>query len=578
MPPLASPRRQGEGAGPTSLPFRLPRAIAYIFPLILVVLYVSAVTTPPNKHTELILREDNSGVPAAFSLVDEGDVQQWDGKRDWELGSITVQRERTAEAVQTQSSSSSDEHPSRFRQFAVVVEAGIARIGDFVALLLGLEDDDDIAGQQDGSGLAAWSESSIYVELTHSLYASRPSSFGPHILLEPLESALYPITAFAPSTSHGCESPENTTDKVFPKPPRQGWIALVQRGHCPFSQKVRYAQERGAAAVVFGDQSPEEGGISGVGGLLTPWSPDDTSDVRIPSTFVSRASYLSLLQSWSDEQPPASSADPVGLLVIMSKDELFAWPLLDLLLLILFLPSLLTLLTVFTQRLRIIRQQQLDRAPRDAVAKLPVFLWGDTEKATDGNAAVEDEERSVGSQPTETTALLAPALGEERRSRWSPRVPGWARRVVGLQTGKGNDVRLAPRRGGRRYDSSSECPICLCEFEKGERVMELPCGHLFHEAEITPWLLDSKRHCPTCRASITQDDSDPPSTPAPAAAPLPASLPLPLPSTTSTTTSVPSTASSAPAALPTPAPRALERARQRDPSPVASSSSVTLEG
>lgn len=52
---------------------------------------------------------------------------------------------------------------------------------------------------------------------------------------------------------------------------------------------------------------------------------DDTSDIRIPSTFVSRASYLSLLQSWADEQPSESDGEPVGLLVIMSKDELFAW-------------------------------------------------------------------------------------------------------------------------------------------------------------------------------------------------------------------------------------------------------------
>lgn len=169
MPP-ASDQRQARRA-PTSLPFRLPRALAYIFPLILVALYVSAVTSPPSKHTELIQQDHPSGVPASFSLAGEGEVQQWDGKRDWELGSITVQKEKTADPVETYSSKS-EEHPSRFRQFAVIVEAGIARIGDFVALLLGLEDEDDIAGQQDGTGLAAWSESSIYVEVSSLLQPS----------------------------------------------------------------------------------------------------------------------------------------------------------------------------------------------------------------------------------------------------------------------------------------------------------------------------------------------------------------------------------------------------------------------
>lgn len=114
----------------------------------------------------------------------------------------------------------------------------------------------------------------VLLQATQALYASRPSSFGPHILLEPLESRLYPINAFSTADSYGCESNSSHTSPL-PTPPRQGWIAIVQRGHCPFSHKVRYAQERGAVGVVFGDQSVEEGGVAGVGGLLTPWSPGE---------------------------------------------------------------------------------------------------------------------------------------------------------------------------------------------------------------------------------------------------------------------------------------------------------------
>lgn len=288
--------------------FRLPQALVYIFPLLLLVLYLSAVATPPERHTELVRvsEQADSGDPATL-----GGLQKWEEQegRDWEWGSVTVERttpeQEGQEQVQTIHATEQREGKlARFAEgFAEGVEDVVQRIGDFIVMLFGLEDDDEVSGAQDGSGLTTWSESSVYVEvrfprlrcilcvkliipsypqLTHSLYASRPSSFGPHILLEPLEAPLYPITAFAPSTSHACGSPddEEADNKTYPSPPRFGWIALVQRGHCPFSAKVRYAQERGAVAVVFGDQSPEEGGISGVGGLLTPWSPGESSRQR----------------------------------------------------------------------------------------------------------------------------------------------------------------------------------------------------------------------------------------------------------------------------------------------------------
>ena len=74
---------------------------------------------------------------------------------------------------------------------------------------------------------------------------------------------------------------------------------------------------------------------------------EDTSDITIPSTFVSRASYLSVLRTWQDEQELAkhddspsvdddstqtdlvgrsrNESDLVGLEVVLSKDEVFAW-------------------------------------------------------------------------------------------------------------------------------------------------------------------------------------------------------------------------------------------------------------
>ncbi|KAI5478564.1 hypothetical protein MNV49_004823 [Pseudohyphozyma bogoriensis] len=272
-----------------------------------------------------------------------------------------------------------------------------------------------------------------------------------------------------PSLSASASTPPTTLAPRDPAPlPPSQWIALIERGGCPFSAKVRTAMELGAEGVVFGDLSADEGGLGGIGGLLTPWSPDDTSDITIPSSFVSRASYMSLIKTWQDQQHEAGKHQPAsGLVVIMSKDEVFAWPLLDLLLLILFLPSLLTLLTVFTQRIRQLRQQKLDRAPKDVVDRLPILIWAG--------------EKGLGD------ALVEGTVGVDRVERGENEAPG-------------------------RVEDEESAVGVSSEFVKGEEVLLLPCGHLFHKDEIVSWLVGVKRICPTCRASITTDgDAAPPS-------------------------------------------------------------------
>lgn len=75
---------------------------------------------------------------------------------------------------------------------------------------------------------------------------------------------------------------------------------------------------------------------------------ENTDDIKIPSTFVSRASYLSLIRTWKDEQdivkqmrdsppppmqdgstqtsisPRDAATEYVGLEVVLSKDEMLA--------------------------------------------------------------------------------------------------------------------------------------------------------------------------------------------------------------------------------------------------------------
>ena len=122
---------------------------------------------------------------------------------------------------------------------------------------------------QDSSWLWGWAwaaDGSVsVVDRTPVLtYPARPASFGTE-LAEPLLGYVIPLAAF----TEACPADNNTARYPFVPDPVQGcpdlcvsgphqperteaWIALVQRGGCPFVEKARQAQRLGAKAVVVG--------------------------------------------------------------------------------------------------------------------------------------------------------------------------------------------------------------------------------------------------------------------------------------------------------------------------------------
>jgi len=50
------------------------------------------------------------------------------------------------------------------------------------------------------------------------------------------------------------------------------------------------------------------------------------------------------------------------------------------------------------------------------------------------------------------------------------------------------------------YYHSTSCSICIEDYEPGELIRVLPCGHAFHSECILPWLTDRSPTCPLCKA------------------------------------------------------------------------------
>lgn len=58
-------------------------------------------------------------------------------------------------------------------------------------------------------------------------------------------------------------------------------------------------------------------------------------------------------------------------------------------------------------------------------------------------------------------------------------------------------------------DEEPSCSICLCEYEKGDKVTRLPCKHVYHESCLASWTENHVR-CPLCNADLMEGYEQPP--------------------------------------------------------------------
>jgi len=270
----------------------------------------------------------------------------------------------------------------------------------------------------------------------------------------------------------------------------ESWIAIVQRGQCQFVEKVREAQRFGAKAVVVGGDDPDESGNPDT--LVNMYSQGESSDVKIPATFIRFSDYARLSQMIATSNTSTSGIRTVSL-QITSDYASWEWysPILTFIVLLL-LPSSLTLVTLLIHRVRAARAARRERAPEDVVNSLPWRIWSGKGWEKNEEQAELDAERSVSLTKSSSDTDLERGDPESERERLTSAAqnhPSTSHR----------ETEMPPW-----FESQTECAICLAEFAKGDRVRVLPCKHIFHLEEVDEWLIHRKKLCPVCKSDVTQ--------------------------------------------------------------------------
>lgn len=144
------------------------------------------------------------------------------------------------------------------------------------------------------------------------------------------------------------------------------WIPLVQRGECPFVDKVRIMQRLGAAAVVVGDNVDRDT-------LITMYGAGDLSDLTIPSVFVSKSAYMTLTFLLSAEKERSNATVPslpVHLSYTPSETGFV-----DVVITTVLTPILVILLLWVFWRVLQRERSKLLVAPAESVANLPIVRF-----------------------------------------------------------------------------------------------------------------------------------------------------------------------------------------------------------
>jgi hypothetical protein len=113
-------------------------------------------------------------------------------------------------------------------------------------------------------------------------------------------------------------------------------------------------------------------------------------------------------------------------------------------------------------------------------------------------AAAEDGEDDNG-MSYDMMLRLGEQIGDVKLERWA-RVAH--QKIDALPTSIFDSEKIDEKSAN---DCDIKCLICQCQYEQGEKLRTLPCGHVFHAETCVDQWLRSKDFCPYCRTSLAEE-------------------------------------------------------------------------
>ncbi|KAL3917993.1 MAG: hypothetical protein SGILL_004454 [Bacillariaceae sp.] len=118
------------------------------------------------------------------------------------------------------------------------------------------------------------------------------------------------------------------------------------------------------------------------------------------------------------------------------------------------------------------------------------------EDSEDANAA------DVSGMSYDMMLRLGEQIGDVKLERWAQVAQ---QKIDALSTSKFDPKAVDEKTAN---DCDIKCLICQCQYEEGETLRTLPCGHAFHaESCVDQWLL-TKDFCPYCRTSLSDEQGE----------------------------------------------------------------------
>jgi len=104
-----------------------------------------------------------------------------------------------------------------------------------------------------------------------------------------------------------------------------------------------------------------------------------------------------------------------------------------------------------------------------------------------------------------------PGVSDEAKARWD-RFEYKSKSSLMHRDDYGSDAKQKGDVSGNGFvtgigNDEPTCSICLCEYEKGNKLISLPCKHVFHEDCITSWT-DHNTRCPLCNFDLNTEPVD----------------------------------------------------------------------